>query len=271
MRILHVYNHFYPCVGGVEKQMEDICTNFIKRGHVSDVCCLNKCAHSDEKLKSKEKYKGITIHRISYKDLKYYKVAPKVLSIMRKYDIIHLHCMGFFLDFLTSTKKIHEKPLILSTHGGIFHTKNLGLIKKLYFNYWSKYKLKKINRIIAVSKNDKELFSKISRNVTFIPNGINTEIYSKIKRKPDKKTLLYIGRLTPNKRLDRLINTIYLMKESEPEIKLYVAGEDSGNHKKYLESIVSKSNLSKNVIFVGKISESEKIKYMKNATIFVLS
>lgn len=269
MRILQVYNHFHPCKGGVEKYIEDLCLHLIRLGHTSDVCCLNTCVNSREKLKSHEKYKGINIYRIPYKDLKYYKIAPKVLKIVKDYDVIHIHGLGFFLDYLTTMKSFHKKPIILSTHGGIFHTKKIMPLKKFYFNVWSKSKLKGVDKIIAVSKNDEKLFSKISKNVVFIPDGINFETYSKIKRAPEKDTFLFIGRLSPNKRIDRLIEMIDILKDKIPDVKLYVVGQDWKGHKKILERMVKGKKLSKNVIFTGEVSEKEKLNYLKKSEFFV--
>ncbi len=135
MRILQVADRFYPVVGGVEKHVEDLCFNLIKLGHRADVCCLNRYAHSSKKLKSREIYRGINIYRIPYlklsaeKDLPY-RVAPKILKIIKPYDIIHVHGLGFFSDTLSITKPFHKKPLILSTHGGMFHTKKPSPIKE---------------------------------------------------------------------------------------------------------------------------------------------
>jgi alpha-1,3-mannosyltransferase len=233
------------------------------------VCCLNTCADSKKKLKSHEKYRGIKIHRIPYKDLKYYKIAPRVLKIVKNYDVIHIHGLGFFLDYLTTMKSFHRKPIILSTHGGIFHTKKMMPLKKIYFNVWSKSKLKDVDKIIAVSKNDEKLFSKISKNVVFIPDGIDFKTYSKIKRTPERNTFLFLGRLSPNKRIDRLIEVIDLLKDKIPNVKLYVVGQDWKGQKKILENMVKRKKLNKNVIFTGEVSENEKLNYLKKAEFFV--
>ncbi|MEE9323674.1 MAG: glycosyltransferase family 4 protein [Candidatus Aenigmarchaeota archaeon] len=269
MNILHVYGHFYPCIGGVENQIENLCLNLISLGHTSDVCCLNTCADLKEKLDSYEKYKGINIYRIPYKDFKYYKIAPKVLKIVKKYDVIHVHGLGFFVDYLASMKRFHKKPLILSTHGGIFHTKKLMLLKNLYFYFWSKHKLKNVDRIIAVSKNDEKLFSRICKNIIFIPDGIDFETYSRIKRTPEKNTLLFIGRLSPNKRIDRLLSVILILKDKIPGIKLYIVGKDWKGHEKILKETVKRKNLEKNIIFTGGVSENGKLDYLKKAGLFV--
>ena len=112
------------------------------------------------------------------------------------------------------------------------------LFKKLYFYFWSKHKLKNVDNIIAVSKNDEKLFSRISKNIIFIPDGINLETYSKIKRTLEKNTLLFIGRLSPNKRIDRLIDVVHTLKDKIPDIRLYIVGKDWKGHEKVLKNIV---------------------------------
>jgi len=269
MKILHVYNHFYPCIGGIENHIENVCTNLIKLGHASDVCCLNRCGSSKKTLRPLEKYKGITIHRIPYKDFKYYKIAPKVLGIIKGYDLIHVHGLGFFLDLLSSTKKMHKKPVILSTHGGVFHTKRLKLLKNFYFFIWSRYKLRNIDRVIAISRNDERIFSKISKNVTFIPNGVDYSVYSKIKRNPEKNTLLFIGRISENKRIDRLIEVVKKLKKAGKPHRLIIAGSDWKGEREKLECIVKKNNLEKEITFLGDVSEKRKLELLSTAGFLV--
>lgn len=269
MKILHVYNHFYPCVGGIETYMEDLCVHLIKLGHTSDVCCLNKCPESKEKLRPFETHKGIKIIRLPYKDFKYYKISPKILKIIKPYDVIHVHGLGFFSDFLSATKLVHKKPLVLSTHGGIFHTKKIGLVKQPYFYVWSRQSLRNFDRIIAVSRNDEKLFAKISKKVVFIPDGIEFEKYSKIRRRPEASTFLFIGRLSPNKRIDRLIELAHDLKKDMPGIRLYIAGKDWKGERKRLDALVRKKNLAGSVIFTGEVSEKEKISLLSRAEFFV--
>jgi alpha-1,3-mannosyltransferase len=269
MKILHVYNHFYPCVGGIERYIEDLSLELIKRGHKSDVCCLNRCPNSRKKLPSKEEYKGITIYRIPFIDLKYYKIAPSVIKIAKKYDIVHIHGIGFFTDYFCLTKFFHNKPIVVSTVGGVFHTKKLIFFKKLYFNIWCKFLLRESNKTIAISEHDKNLFSKINNNVVIIPVPIDINKFPFKKRKKNNFKLLYIGRISRNKRIDYLIDVIKYISKKQPGAELYIAGEDWEGLRKYLEEKVKILGLEENVKFLGKISEAELKKYIDISTFFV--
>ncbi|MCD6590359.1 MAG: glycosyltransferase family 4 protein [Candidatus Aenigmarchaeota archaeon] len=268
MKVIHVYNHFHPCVGGIERYIEDICVQLNKLGYQSDVCCLNRCRDSRETLKPFERYKGINIYRMPFLDAKYYKISPRVLNLMRKYDVIHIHGLGFFFDLLTSLKRAHKKPIVLSTHGGIFHTKNLSFLKKIYFGVWCRSKLKRVDAIIAVSKNDFELFSRVSKNVIYIPNGIDYRSYSRIKRRPIPRTLVFIGRVSKNKRIDRLIEVVYHLKKMGKGFRLFIAGPNWGEQKK-LEALAKEKGVPREVNFLGKVSEKKKLELLSRAELFV--
>ena len=267
MKILHVTNHFHPCVGGIEKNVLDLCEQLIKRGHKSDVLCLNKC--SDGKtLPPRGKYKKTLIYRTPFIDMKYYKIGRGVLNHVKNYDVIHIHGLGYFCDLLTSTKNVHGKKLILSTHGGFYHTKSLSPLKKIHFKTLTKFALKKVDKIIAVSKQDLELFSKISKNIEFIPNGID---FRKLSEKKEKKknTFVFVGRIAKNKRIDNLLKTFKALAGKNRKTRLYIVGNDFDHLLQSFRNLVKNWNLEKNIIFTGNVSESEKAKYLATSRFFV--
>ncbi|UCC91434.1 MAG: glycosyltransferase family 4 protein [Candidatus Aenigmatarchaeota archaeon] len=269
MRILHVYNHFYPCVGGIEKYVEDLCLDLIRIGHTSDVCCLNTHGNFKEKLKPHEKYKGITIYRLPYLDLKYYKIAPAVLKIAKKYDVIHVYGTGFFSDFLNLTKIIHGKPVLVSTVGGVFHTKNLRAVKNVYFKYWCKAMLNSTDKVIAISEHDKKLFSEITHNIEMIPVPVEIDKFKFLKRKKCNLKMIYIGRISKNKRVDRLIDVVKFLAKKEPKTKLYIIGGDREGLKGSLESQVVSKGVKRNIEFLGEAEDEKMLKYIKKSTLFL--
>jgi len=271
MKILHICHHFYPCVGGLETHLLDLCSHLVKLGHQSDVLCLDTCAKSRKKLKHSEVYKGIGITRIPYLDMKYYKISlpPKMLKMIKEYDIINVHAIGFFSDIFLLTKKIHRKPVILTTHGGFFHTKDMRQLKNFYLK-WSKKILKKADKIVATGKVDYKIFSGMP-NIELVPDSVNIDTYSKLKRNPKRNTLLHIGRIAKNKRIDLLINAVAKIKRSIPGIKLYVAGEDMEGLQKGLEMYARKLGVEKNVFFLRRVTDKKKLSMLRTCEFFVAS
>jgi len=233
MKIAMVTNNFYPCIGGVEKVVQDMGEKLSKRGHEISVLCLNKCANSGEKLPEKGRRGSINIERMPYLDLKYYKIALSVLNKVKEADVIHVHGVGFFSDFLIATKLLHKKPVVVSTHGGIFHTKKIALLKKIYFHTVQRILLN-FCVTVAVSKNDFKLFSGIASPV-LIQNGVSAEKFKHGKK--EKNTFLFLGRFSKNKRVENLLDAF---SKIEGNYKLLIAGTDwenllSGYKKKCME------------------------------------
>lgn len=267
MKILQICNHFHPCIGGIEGVVEDLCKNLIERGHESDVACLNTCAYARERFPDLGNYEGIKIHRFPYLNLKFYKPSFGVFKLLKDYDLIHVHGIGFFSDFLAITKPFHRKPLVLNTHGGFFHTKKLKLMKKLYF-IWNRLSLRAFEKVIADSRSDEVLFSAICPSIEHIPNGIYIDEF-RVERRPEPFTLIYIGRISKNKEIDHLIEVTSLLKKSLLDVRLKIIGEDWGGIQKELEALAEKKGTGKNVEFLGKVERSKLIRHLSKASFFV--
>lgn len=264
MKILHVTNHFYPCIGGVERHVQDLSEQLIRRGHISDVLCLNRCS-SGQRLPSRGTWGKVSIFRVPFIELKYYKVAGNVLDYVKKYDVVHVHGLGYFFDFLSSTRQIHKKKIILSTHGGFFHTKNLHTLKEVHFKTLTKWLLKNADKVVAVSRQDQEMFSRIA-DVEYIPNGIDSKKF--FSGKKQKKSFIYVGRIAKNKRVDNLIRAFSIVAKNDPQAKLLVIGS-GGDILPSLEEWVRKQGLQRSIVFAGQVTESEKRKYLSSSQFFL--
>jgi len=183
--------------------------------------------------------------------------------------VVHVHGIGFFSDFLNLTKIIHGKPILVSTVGGIFHTKNLSAVKNIYFRYWCKTILSVANKIIAISEHDKKLFSKITRNIEVIPVPVGVDKFKFSKRKKSNLKMVYIGRISKNKRVDRLIDVVKFLAKKEPKIKLYILGKDWEGLKDSLERCVISNGIERNVEFLGEVDNEKMLKYIKKSTFFL--
>jgi alpha-1,3-mannosyltransferase len=268
MKILHITNHFSPCIGGIENTVENICINLKNKGIESKILCLNKCAKSSKKLKEKEEINGIPVKRISFIDLKYYKIALNALFFPKKeFNLIHVHGIGFFSDLMLLTKIIHKKPVIISTYGSVFHTKKMLLLKKIYFNLIQKIILSFADKIIVISKADELKTKEINNNIINAPIGINFN--KKIKSKKKKNSFLFVGRYSKNKKINLLIKTFSEIIKEKPEAKLFIIGNDFDNLKKEFKKQINELNAEKNIFLLNSISQKELEKKYSESEFFV--
>ena len=163
MKILHVVRQFYPMVGGLENYVLHLVREQSRQGFDISVLTLNRNYLTGEKLMPRETMKNsIEVIRIPYWGSKKYPLAFKVLKHIREFDLIHVHGVDFFADFLALTSRLHRKKMVLTTHGGFFHTPWASGLKKVYFKTITRQTLKAFSRIIACSKNYQQIFSQIS-------------------------------------------------------------------------------------------------------------
>lgn len=262
--VLHIANHFFPCIGGIETHVEKLCLSLAESGLHTEVACLDRCANAGRKLESEETINGIRTHRLPFIDFKYYKPAFSIRKLLKNFDMLHVHGIGFFSDFCSLSQPWHKKPMVLTTHGGIFHTASMAIPKKIYFGAIERALIGKYKKVIAVSRNDKKTFSRICKPV-YIPNGIDFSTLSGIKRKPKENTFLYIGRISRNKRIDRLIGFINNIAGA----KLYIAGADFEGLCGELMEKSKKLGVDDRVEFLGEISEKKKLGLLGKAEFFV--
>jgi len=268
MKIAHITNQFFPCVGGIE----EVVFNLAKKSFFhSEVIALNHCKNLKKKLKKEERVKGIRIQRLPFLDLKYYKICFQIIEKIRNYDLLCIHGIGFFSDLLILTKFIHRKPIMVITHGGIFHTRNFSLIKKVYFNFFQRFILRFADKVLAVSESDKNIFSKIiPRNkIELIENGFDFKKFYNPNKKRISNKFIFFGRFSKNKRIDNLIKVFSELKKGSIDFNLLIVGNDFDNLEKNLKDQIKKLNLNENVKIKSKVSDKELKKMLDKSTYFV--
>ncbi|MCC2979784.1 WecB/TagA/CpsF family glycosyltransferase [Sphingomonas sp. IC4-52] len=229
MRIVHVVRQFAPGVGGLENYVRCLVREQRRQGHEPSVVTLNRLFDApDVLLPDREVIDGVDVHRVAYRGSKRYPLAPGVLRHVREADLIHVHAVDFFADFLAHAGFIHRKPMVLSTHGGFFHTPYAQGLKKWYFKHITGHALKGYGAVIACSHADAALFEPIcgDRLVT-VENGVEVDRFSNIAA-PDAKTIISFGRLAPNKRPDLLLQWFARVAEIDREWRLIIAGRPMG-------------------------------------------
>jgi glycosyltransferase involved in cell wall biosynthesis len=139
--------------------------------------------------------------------------------------------------------------------------------------------LRTAHKAIAVSENLRAYIKAAhGKNATLIPNGVELPRSvppALIKDKYDlngQDYVLFMGRLTPEKRVDWLIRSFQEAKiasASARKLKLVVAGGTSAT-KAYVEKLHRLSAGDRDIVFPGYVTGQEKDELLTNALFFVL-
>lgn len=207
MNIIHVVRQFHPSVGGLEDYVENLAHEQLSAGHEVQVFTLDSDFQTDEQLPAHEVCKGIPVRRFAWKGSQRYPVCSLDLKALDSADIVHVHAIDFIVDYLSLMKRLrrfHGK-LVVSTHGGFFHTNKNQRLKQLFFRTITRFTLSGADAILSCSDNDHALFQQIAPRTQLIKNGTRLRKFGQVDATRRTHDMVYLGRFSSNKRLPWLI------------------------------------------------------------------
>ena len=225
MKILHVVRQFYPAKGGLEDHVLNLATYQLQSSNEITIFTLDKNFQSNQKLKKIDTHNGINIHRFSFIGFRRYPICFLPFKELIKFDVIHIHAVDFFLDYISLLKRlgILKQKILITSHGLFFHTRFLYLLKKLYFYTFTRISLKKIDQIISVSNQDQILLKKINVKSILIPNGVVFQKFGFINQiKNECNNYLFIGRPASQKNLSKLVEFFCRLKIDKISLTIIV-------------------------------------------------
>jgi len=227
MEIVHIVRQYKPSVGGLEDSVANLCAGLARSKNIQvRIVTLDRLFSDRTKiLPRQEVIDGIPVTRISFVGSSRYPIAFSVLKEIKGADIVHVHAVDFFYDFLALTKFIHRKQLVASTHGGFFHTHFAARLKRIYFQTVTRFSCLFYNAICATSGNDAVTFGKIAAGkVVTIENGVNVIKWGNCAARKPTRTMIFIGRWAENKSIPTLIALISSLCQKGQDWRLIIAG-----------------------------------------------
>lgn len=256
IHVRHIVRQFHPAVGGLEDAVANLSVELARQGIDSSVVTLNRTfGDPTATMPREDNYGNIPITRIPYCGSSRYPIAPKVLHELRDADIVHVHGIDFFFDFLALTRFLHRKPLVASTHGGFFHTNFASRAKQVFFHTATRASAYGYDRIFGSSQNDAAMFSKIApRKTVVIENGVNIDKWRNAGSTQLVPTIIFIGRFSVNKNIPALIN---LMAALNPLWRLIIAGQPSDLSALDLRNLADRHSVSNRVTVIPGPDDAE--------------
>ncbi len=222
------------------------------------VVTLNRVFGTETTLPATDMVDGVKVIRLAYAGSRRYPIAPSVLRHIRDADVVHVHAIDFFFDFLALTKVFHGRKLIVSTHGGFFHTRFASRLKQLYFRIVTKSALRSYSFVAASSQHDFEIFRRIRRDgIAVVTNGVDIDKFRGRGGRPALKRLIYFGRISENKNIAALLPFLRSIRESDPAWRLVIAGRFEGKSKSELTFSAGELGIADAVEFVDGPTDDE--------------
>jgi len=172
-------------------------------------------------------------------------------------------------------KKINAKIFLVSHAPFVEGNTTRSFCQKLMVGFYDTFiapsTLKKFHKIITIVKWEAPFLKSLGakkEQIVYIPNGIPHEFFKTKPSRPENK-ILFLGRISPVKNIETLINVIPLLKDSK--IKIEIVGPGEKQYLNHLKNLVEQKNLGKRIIFSKPIYDNkEKIKKIDSCKIFVL-
>lgn len=292
MRILIVNDTYYPNKNGSSYFTQRLAYYLQKKGHDVLVIAPSKTIHQGYFVHNGVRIYGI--RSVSVFVYKNFRVAPTlfakrtVMRVIKKFKPDVVHMQGHFLVCSTvlSVAKNLDIPVVGTNH---FMPDNLtpylhlpnkvdNIIHKIAWMHF-RHVFHKFDFATTPTKSAGNIIKDIGfkKEVRAISCGIDFEVFnpendgSYLKKRyhlPNKKILLYVGRLDKEKNIDWVIEALpEILKKAD--IHFVIVG--GGTQRAYLQNLVLSKGLEKKVTFTGIISDKDLPKIYTVADCFVMA
>ncbi len=229
-----------------------------------------------ELLKDLPDYMEVVLVKPKNKFLWTMYALPKACSL---YKIDLLHVM-----YITPINLPENTKLITTIHdiSWEFVGEYINWKDKLFLKLLIPISIKKADLVLTGSMHAKQSMhiiygtNKNKIKVTYYGGYIKEipttlKLSSKINDIIKQNYMLYLGSLQPRKNIPNMIKGFYLYKKTtlNSDLKFVIAGGKGYNYDSNIDTIIQEYGLQKEIIFVGFVSEDEKIALMRNARIFL--
>lgn len=253
-------------IGGVEIQTNLMARWLISKGHNVTVIVW------DEENGVRTNLNGIRViptckHNSGLPGLRFF--FPRWSSLIQALktadaDIYYHNCGEYVTGQVALWCKLNSKKFVYSVASDPDCDADLPMMKKLRERVLYRYGIKNADLIITQTKKQHQMlldgFSLKSIIIPMPSKDISSVV--NLKTKHHEFNVLWVGRLAPVKRLDRLIH----IAERLEAIKFNVIG-GGDQDLKYASDMISKMEQVDNITYLGRVKNEDMSKYYENASI----
>ena len=295
MNILQVTLGFMPADGwgGPVKIVHNNAKELIRRGHQVTVYCTN-LFDKKNKIQPRTFEDAVDGIRVVYFDTLRIPQWPGTLGPIwlpdlkarlrherSSFDVVHLNGYRSLMNLqVVDALRDADIPLVIQPHGAMPVIVNSFLIKRMYDRLLGTRELKRAQAFIALQESEKQQILSYGiqpERIAVIANGLDPRNYQldipfgtfrlRHNISPDKKLILFLGRINRKKGVDMLIEAFAQLKDMEAV--LAIVGPDDGQLAE-VKALIARYDLAERVILTGLLSGADVLACYRDADLFVL-
>jgi D-inositol-3-phosphate glycosyltransferase len=270
--ITQITPYYPPHLGGMEKVVENI-ANGLRSRH--DVTVLTTTIGAGP-ARLREVTGRLRVRRHRSIELAHTPIAPGlVLSLARtpKTAILHLHSAHALLPELVALiARLRGQRFLLHFHLDVDSSGPLGWLLPYYKRHVFGRVLRAAAGVIVLTGSQADFvhhtYAVPRRRLHVVPNGVGEDQFMPPRRAPragEPCRLLYVGRLSPQKNVARLLEAV---STCEQPVRLTVVGD--GEQRDQLREMAGRLGLSETVTFAGARFGADLRRAYAEADVFVL-
>ncbi len=197
----------------------------------------------------------------------------KIEQLLQKerFDVLHVQ-MPY--SPMLGAKVIRHAPAS-TARVGTFHILPLGRLQRWSAQLlcaFSRPSLRRLDKVLSVSKPAQEFAAKLGIDSTVLPNVVETKRFAVGKKLPEydnKFTIVFLGRLVERKGAQELLQAIKLLvsQNAIPHLRVVICG--IGPQMDQLKAWVETRGLNDYVEFAGFVTEEQKADYLASAAVAI--
>jgi glycosyltransferase involved in cell wall biosynthesis len=294
MRILHVtpYAGDAWAYGGIPRLLQTITQGLARRGHQVTVCTTDACDGSTRLTRSASGTTGgpgnidlqvfpnlsnaLAYHLQFFIPLGF---EAYLRRFARSFDVAHLHaCRNLPGVIAAYHLRRAGVPYLMAPNGTAPRIERRQMAKRIFDAIEGGRTLRGATRVLAVSQAERAQLSACGvdgRAVRVIPNPIALDEFAvpipngRFRQRfalPAGPLVLFLGRLTPRKRLDVIAHAMARLRHTEAS--LVIAGNDMGAGAA-TQSLVRALGLEERAFFTGLLRGRERLEALVDADVMV--
>jgi len=262
MNILQVAPYFPPYQGGQERHVERLTSHLRDDGHTVKILTSD---YPPEITKS-ENHSDMVRLPVRQRFLRNPIVSPdreKIVELLTWADIAHTHNEHAFISNIVALMNYRvDTPMVLTCHGRLaFGSSAANLLEQVYNRTVGAATLRAMDRVIALSKSDKEYLNSLgvpTGRIDVVPNAIEPPesptdaVVTEFQKRADihdRDVILFVGPIVKRKSPETLLRAMPHILETHPDTVAMFVGK--GDHLDALKNQAASLGLEETVRFTG--------------------